>query len=401
MLTIENLHKQLFFIFISLMVVLLIFVADTLSISYKESLSYFNDSSIITKITNLSTYIFEQNNISLRFPFILFYAFCAILMYALTENYFKSQTDRLISTFLFMLLPGVLSASLLLNNAIIVIFCILLYLYYYKRYNTHNYFLLILFLFIDNSFAILYLALFFYSLKNRQNILLVVSLILFSLSMYIYGFDSGGKPRGHVLDTFAIYGSIFSPLIFLYYAYAMYRVGIKGTKSIYWYVSVTALLFSLVLSFRQRVLIEDFAPFVVVSLPIALKYFFHTIRVRLPRFRQRHYYFSIAAIFLLLISISIVLFNKALYLVISEPQKHFAYKYHFADDIAKHLHKHKINLITSDDYKLENRLKYYGIKEGNKYFITLSKPNNYDLQIPLKVLNKDIMYLYVLKTNNH
>ena len=42
----------------------------------------------------------------------------------------------------------------------------LLYLYYYQKYNKHSYLLLLLFLFIDNSFAILYLALFFYSLNK-------------------------------------------------------------------------------------------------------------------------------------------------------------------------------------------------------------------------------------------
>ena len=43
-------------------------------------------------------------------------------MYKITENYFKYQKDRYISIIVFMILPGVLSASLLVNSAIVIIF---------------------------------------------------------------------------------------------------------------------------------------------------------------------------------------------------------------------------------------------------------------------------------------
>lgn len=401
MISLQRWHNHLFLALLVFMVSVLIFVADSLSISYKESLVFFNETGLLNSLTTFSTTIFGQNNIALRLPFITFYTLNCILMYIITKDYFKNETDRLVSTALFMVLPGVISASLLVHNAIIVIFCILLYLYYYKTYKSHNYFLLILFLFIDNSFAIFYLTLFFYSLKKKENILLCVSLVLFGLSMYIYGFDSGGKPKGHFLDTITIYASIFSPIIFLYYIYAMYRIGVKGTKTIYWYISIVALLFSLIFSFRQRIQIEDFAPFVVITLPLVVKYFFHTLRVRLPRFRHRHYNMSYLALFLLAISVVVILFNKPLYLLMKNPADHFAYKYHFADEIAQHLKQNNINYIDSDDYKLDNRLKFYGIKEGKKYFITLDKPKEYMLDLPLKVRDKKILDLYIVKLNNY
>jgi len=382
------------------MVGVLIFVADTLSISYKESLTFFNEVGLLNILSNYSTMLLGQNNIALRLPFILFYALSSIIMYEITKDYFKNETDRLLSTVLFMVLPGVISASLLVHNTIIVIFCILLYLYYYKTYQTHNYFLLFLFLFIDNSFAIFYLALFFYSLRKKENTLLIISLILFGLSMQIYGFDSNGKPRGHFLDTFTIYASIFSPMIFLYYIYVMYRIGIKGTKTIYWYISVVALTFSLLFSFRQRIHIEDFAPYVVVTLPIIIKYFLHTLRVRLPQFRQRHYNWAYLSLFLLLISVVIILFNKPLYLLIQKPKSHFAYKYHFAYEISEKLKEKNINYITSN-YQLENRLNFYGVKSGKKYLVTLNETNEYYLKIPLYILEKKVLDVFVLKLNSY
>ena len=54
------------------------------------------------------------------------------MIYLITKDYFSNEFDRLLSTLVFMILPGFISAGLLLNNSIIVIFCLLLYLYYYK-----------------------------------------------------------------------------------------------------------------------------------------------------------------------------------------------------------------------------------------------------------------------------
>ncbi|OUR69245.1 hypothetical protein A9Q76_10105 [Arcobacter sp. 31_11_sub10_T18] len=400
MINLKGYHDPIFYLLLLFMVVILIFVADTLSISYKESLTFFNEVGLLNTLSNFSTSVFGQNNIALRLPFILFYTLSSIIMYSITKDYFKTETDRLISTLLFMVLPGVVSASLLVHNTIIVIFCILIYLYYYKIYQTHNYFLLFLFLFIDNSFAIFYLALFFYSLRKKENTLIIVSLLLFGLSMQIYGFDSSGKPRGHFLDTFTIYASIFSPMIFLYYIYVMYRIGLKGTKTIYWYISVTALVFSLLFSFRQRIQIEDFAPYVVVTLPIIIKYFLHNLRVRLPQFRHRHYNWAYLSLFLLFISVVIILFNKPLYLFIKKPQSHFAYKYHFAYEISEKLKEKNINYVTTN-YKLENRLNFYGIKSGEKYLVTLNEANPYFLKIPIEILDKKVLNVYVLKLSSY
>lgn len=157
-----NKYSYYFYTILTLLFCILIFKAETsLSISYKEALNVFVNTSVLSIITNISIYLFGQNDIALRIPFILFYVASVILMYKITHNYFKYEKDRLISIVVFMLLPGVLSASLLVNSAIIVIFCTLLYLYYFEKYKKHSYFLLLLFLLIDNSFAILYLALFF------------------------------------------------------------------------------------------------------------------------------------------------------------------------------------------------------------------------------------------------
>ena len=396
--TTNNKYKYYFYSSLLFLTFILLFKATySLSISYKEALNVFVNNSVLSLITNTSIYILGQNDLALRLPFILFYAFSIIIMYKITENYFKYEKDRYISIIVFMILPGVLSASLLVNSAIVIIFFTLLYLYYYDKYNKHSYLLLLLFLFIDNSFAVLYLALFFYSLKNKDTKLIYISLILFSLSMYIYGFSTGGKPRGFLVDTFAIYATVFSPFLFLYFLYTMYRSWIKDERTLIWYISITALLLSLIFSFRQRIYIEDFAPYVVISLPYMLKTFFHAYRVRLKEFRTNYNILAFLVVLMLSINVILTFVNKPLYLILPNANKHFVYQYHFIKELVEELSARGINSVTTDDEELSLRLRFYHIQKGDDYFLTLK---NYDYpseRISIKYYGKEVFVAYLIK----
>ena len=394
----NNKYKYYFYLSLLFLTFILLFKAsNSLSISYKEALNVFVNTSVLSLIINSSIYVLGQNDIALRLPVILFYIFSALLMYKITENYFRYERDRYISIIIFMILPGVLSASLLVNSAIIVIFCTLLYLYYYQKYNKHSYILLLVFLFIDNSFAILYLALFFYSLKNKDTKLVYFSLILFIISMYIYGFSTGGKPRGFLVDTFAIYATVFSPFLFLYFIYTMYRAWIKNEKTLTWYISITALVLSLIVSFRQRVYIEDFAPFVVISLPFMLKTFFHAYRVRLKEFRTNYNILGILVIIMLSINVILTFVNKPLYLILQNPSKHFVYQYHFVKELAEELSNRGIKSVTTDSIELALRLKFYKIGQGDDYFLTLQNYNYPSEKISIKYYGKEVFVAYLIK----
>ena len=388
-------YDYLFYLILSFLVVILIYVSNTLSISYKEALNVFENSSVLSYITNTSIYIFGQNDIALRLPFIIFYTLSILLMYELTNNYFKYKKDQFLSILIFMILPGVLSASLLVNSAIIVLFFTLLYIYLYERNKAHPHWLLFLLVFIDNSFAIFFLALFFYSLKEKDKKTIYISLFLFSLSMYIYGFETDGKPKGYFLDTFAIYATIFSPLVFIYFIYTIHRAGIKNKRNFVWYITTTALLVSLLFSFRQRVYIEDFAPYVVISIPFMLKMFYHSYRIRLSIFRKKHYIAAIIVLSMLLINCILTIVNKPLYLFLPNEKKHFAYKYHFAKEIAAELKEHGVRKVNVYDERLQLRLKYYGIEKSNDYYLLKRKYDNYKNLISISYYNKELIQLYL------
>lgn len=398
MTTTTNKYNYYFYTFLTVVVFVLLVKAEiSLSISYKEALNVFINNSVLSIITKSSIYLFGQNDIALRLPFILFYLFSVLLMYKLTDKYFRYEKDRLIAICMFMVLPGVLSASLLVNSAIMVTFFTLLYLYYFQKENKHSYLLLIFFLFVDNSFAVLYLALFFFSFKEQDKKLMYFSMVLFILSMYLYGFVTDGKPRGFLVDTFAVYASIFSPLLFMYFVYSIYRAGIKNERSLTWYISITALLLSIIFSFRQRVYIEDFAPYVVISLPFMLKTFFHSYRIRLKEFRQNYNILAILIITMLSINVILTFVNRPLYLILLNPTKHFVYQYHFVKELSIELKKRNINDVTCLDEELLLRLKFYHINEGEKYFISTTSFYNYDEKIAIKYYGKELFLIYLKK----
>lgn len=370
---------------------------NSLSISYNEALNLYVNSSLLSYITNISTFIFGMNDYALRLPFLIFYVLSGLLMYKITEDFFRYEKDRILNLGIFLALPGVFSASMLVNTSIIVLFFVLLYIYVFQKTKKHNEYLLLFCLFIDSSFAVVYLALFFWSLVHKDNRLMIVSLALFTISMYIFGFSTDGKPKNYFLDTFATYVTVFSPLIFFYLLYSIYRISIKKEeKTLIYYISATALFISFLFSFRQKIAIEDFAPLVVISLPFVIKIFLSSYRVRLKEFRKGYNILIFLVLLMLGINLFLTLNNKILYKYIQNPKKHIVYNYHVAKDLANILKEKHINKILIDQ-RMQLRLKFYDIKAGNDYILSKSKIINYDEIIEIKYYDIVVAKYYLKK----
>jgi hypothetical protein len=183
----------------------------------------------------------------------------------------------------------------------------------------------------------------------------------------------------------------------MYFIYSLYRAGIKDERTLTWYISITALLLSIIFSFRQRVYIEDFAPYVVISLPFMLKTFFHAYRVRLKEFRRSYNIIAILIITMLSLNVILTFVNKPLYLILPNPTKHFVYKYNFIKELSKELKKRNINQITCLDEELLLRLKFYNINKGEDYFISTTSFYNYDEEIIIEYYGKKLFIAYVKK----
>ncbi len=362
--------------------IFLVLETSSISISANEAEIFFNGHGIVHYVSHFFTGLLGQNDLALRLPFIIFHIFSLFLIYKIGKLFLKRKVDRIVSTAIFALLPGINSAALLVNSASIVIFLTLLFVYLYMYgYKTTSYVVLILALFVDNSFSVLYLSLFFYAMSKKDNKLILFSTILFGVSMYIYGFDDGGKPRGYFLDTFGVYAAIFSPFLFLYYIYSLYRILIKEDKNLLWYISFVAFVFSLLLSFRQRVQLEDFAPFATLAIPLMVRVFFNSYRVRLPKFRKWHRAIAIFVVLFLTLNTFFTFVNKPLYPFFKNPKKHFAYRYNIAKELANQLKKNSIFKINLSDKKLALRLKFYGIHDGGDKILVENVYNSKKSQV--------------------
>ncbi len=378
---------------------LLFYGASTLSISYKEALIFFEQNNFIHHLVRFCTDLLGQNDYTLRLPFILFHIGSILLLYKISRFFLTRDVDQLLAVVTFMLLPGIVGSALLVNAAGVAIFFTLLFVWLFLNGFRLLYMLLLPFLLVvDNSFMILYLGLFSYAVYRRQRWLAGYSALLFLLALGIYGFPMHGKPKGYIIDTLISYSLIFSPLVFLYFFYTLYRILMKEEKNILWFISFVALLFSILISYRQRILIDDFAPYVVVSVPLMVRMFMASYRVRLPENRRGHKILFVIVFLILSANFVATYTYKFLYLVLENPKKHFAYKYNIAKELAHKLHALGVQKVTADR-KMQLRLRFYGITAGEKYRLAEKQNRSDDRKVTISYIKKPVKTYYVSKVN--
>jgi len=361
--------RYIFFFIIGIDALILFSQTSQLSISYEEASILYGDFSFLQLLLKISLYVFGHNDFGLRFVMILFHILSVILLYLISARYIASQRNRLWLLLLFVLLPGVVSAAIMVNSAGLIIFGLLLYAYLSEK--VPQYFLtalLFLYAIINVGFVYLFLALAIYALFRKERSLFFYNLGLYFLSNFIYGFDVVGYPRGHFLDITGVYSAIFTPIIFIYLVYILYRRYLTNQVDLLWYISSTGLLFSLLLSFRQSIPIERFAPYLIVALPLAAQTFVSSYRVRLKEHRKAYKIIFITSFIFLIFNTLIVFFNKELYAFLDEPKKHFTYKVHVAQELADYLKSKNISCVTTDD-KMQLRLRFYGVDKCQDYIL--------------------------------
>ncbi len=384
--------RYILFLLLGIDALVIIFQASELSISLYEADILYGKFSFLQLITNTSLILFGKNDIALRMPMIIFHLLSVVLLYLISHKYLKRQNDRLWLLLIFILLPGVISSALQLNSAGLLIFSLFLFVYIYENFKIeYSYFLLFIYALIDGGFSYLFLSLLFFSHYIKNNKLFLYSLMLFLLSIYLYGIDMSGLPKGHFLDLLAVYCAVFSPIIFIYIFYVLYKRFFTKEIDILWFVSSVVLLSSLVLSFRQKVQLEHLAPYIMLALPLVAQAFGKSYRARLKVFRKKYkFIFTFSLIFLVLNSF-VVLFNKQLYYFLDNPQKHFAYKMYIAKELAYELKNMGVDCLETDD-SMTKRLNFYGVSKCNKYILkehTLNDNKSADVTISY---GKNIVY---------
>ena len=343
--------------------VFLLYAANSLSISYNEAEIFFQKHSLLGYILKLSAHFFGQNDLAVRGVMIFFHIASVVLMYKVSKFYIKLEFDRIIAVLLFVLLPGTIASALIINNAGICITLALLciYLFHIKKKILFSLFFCLAF-FIDGDFLIFYAGFFIFALYKRKPPLAWLSAILFLLTLYFFGFETNGRPSGHFIDTFGIFAAVFSPFVFIFFVYTIYRIWVKEKKDLLWFIAICSFCFCMIVSVRQRLELEQFLPFCVIATPLMVRVFFNSYRVRLPKFRKGHKICTGLVMLFLIFNWSAIIFNQIFYLFLNDPTKHLTYKFDVAKELADKLKEAGVQDIATEDTRLALRLKFYGIK---------------------------------------
>ena len=394
-------HRFILFLILGIDALILFFQTSSISISHAESMILYGDFSFLQLIIKTSIYFFGSNDFALRLPMIFLHIMSGILLYKISKNYLSSRKNRLWLILIFVLLPGVISSAIIVESAGLLIFALLLFIYIYENFSRkYTYIILSIYVLISGEFVYLFLALSIFAIYKKQKNFFTFNIFVFFLSIFIYGVDTKGIPQGHFLDTIAVYTAIFTPIIFVYIFYILYRRYLTKDIDILWFISSIAFIFSLLLSFRQRVELEHFAPYLILALPLTAQTFYHSYRVRLKIFRTRYRVAFSVSLILLIFNSLVVIFNKEFYTFIDNPKKHFAYNMHVAKELAFELKSKNIDCVKTD-YKMASRLKFYGVTNCNTNILLENvKEDENKKNVTISYKNRAVYSAYVTKLNN-
>ena len=343
-----------------------LYLATTTPITPHEAKVLYSSHGIVPYFMELGQSVIS-GFLGFRIFFILFGFLSILFFYEFSRRYFPKRQDAYFATILFMLLPGIITGSVLSNIAIIVLPLVLLFVLLYEK--DHFFllpFILLALFFIHDASIIFFVALLIYGLIHKDTKLSILSAAFLTAFIYLAkGIEIGGSPSGHFVEIFGLYAAVFSPLVFLYFFYTMYRILLREKKTLLWYISFTALAFSLLLSIRQRVHISDFAPYVTIAIVLMLDVFNHSLRVRLPEFQKRYRLGLKIMMGSLLLSAMIIFFHQLVFYINEEPKRFFANRAYAPYHLAKELKAKGIECYDSENRREQYQLMYYNVSPCN------------------------------------
>jgi len=362
--------RQHFLLFLIIYIGSLLYLILTLPIGSNEAKIFFSNRGILYHLAHLFHGIFN-NNLDFRFPFFIFGLINIYLFFLVSRIYLKEDSKSYFATFIFALLPGIITASVIINIAVFVISLVLLFiLAHFKGWKILEILSMVALLFIHDASVIFFISLSIYFAFKRDKFMFTLSILFTAISLiYFNGLDIGGKPKGTFLALFGLYSALFSPIVFIVFFYSLYRIWLREKKDILWYISFTAFILSILLSLRQRIIITDFAPYVIVATILMVVTYFRTLNVRLPQFQYRYKMVCRVVILSLIISSLVILFHKALFYLLDDKSKHFAYPFYNPYQIALNLAKKGQKCYTIKHKKIKYQLRYYGIEECKKSLV--------------------------------
>ncbi len=359
--------KQHFLLTVFLYVVAVFYLVITTPISPHEAKTFYTSHDLVSTLMHWGHHLFS-GLFGLRVFFILFGFLSISLFYEFSRRYFEKREDAYLATFIFMLLPGIITGSTLANVAIIILPLVLLFvLLYEKQHFILLPFIMLALFFIHEASIIFFIALLIYGVIHKDKKLSIVSASFLLAFIYLAkGIEISGRPSGHFAEIFGLYAAVFSPFVFIYFFYTMYRILLREKKNLTWFISFTALAFSLLLSVRQRVHLTDFAPYVTIAIVLMLDTYNHSLRVRLPQFQKRYRLGFKILIASLIFGIGFLLLHQVLFYTMEKPKIYFAKHVYKPYLLAKTLKAQHIKCYDTSNIRQKYQLQYYNIPPCRK-----------------------------------
>ncbi len=359
--------KQHFLLATFFYVIAVFYLVSTMPISPHEAKTLYTSHDLVSTLMKLGDSL-TSSIFGLRVFFLIFGFLSILFFYEFSRRYFPKREDAYLATFIYMLLPGIVTGSTLANVAIIVLPLVLLFVLLYEK----NHYILLPFImlalfFIHEASIIFFIALLIYGIIHKDKKLSIFAASFLMAFIYLAkGIEIGGRPSGHFAEVFGLYAAVFSPLVFFYFFYTMYRILLREKKTLLWYISFTALVFSLLLSIRQRVNITDFAPYVLIAIPLMLELFHNSLRVRLPEFQKRYRLGFKVLMATLLLNFLAILFYQIMFYVVKDPKTYFSNTVYSPYFLAKELKREGIHCYDVTNKRERYQLQYYNITQCTK-----------------------------------
>ena len=158
--------------------------ASSLSLTYHGAkLLYEFEPSKMTRVIQASIALLGQNDIALRLPMIVMNLMSALLLYALSGHYAKHERERVWLVGIFLLLPGIISSSLLVDSAALITLGLFFYLFLQQHYGRRADVMLPLLAWTDAAFMFLFFGLAIYAYKERAYRFAVAYVLLLMVTL--------------------------------------------------------------------------------------------------------------------------------------------------------------------------------------------------------------------------
>lgn len=371
-----DIYHLYFVLFLVAYLAIIAFIVSGASVSHNEATLYLEAQSLTAKLAHISCGIFGTNDFALKAPNMAIFAANLTLIYLISRKILKTARDSLLCVAIYAAIPGVIMQGAIFNDYIIIFFVVLLICYIELFSSRILYPLCLALIFLGNSAFMFFLALFFYALSKKSPFMATFALVCTAANLYIFGIDVGGKPHGKFLDIIGELALLYSPPLFVYYIYTLYRTITKAQKSLLLYVSVCSIAISLLLSVRQAVDKEIFLYMSLCGIPLMIRQFLSDIRVRLPQFQNAYKRRFIVVLAFLIFEALLLIFSKSLYLVVENPQKSFLKSFYIAKELSAELKNRGISRVKMTDKSMQKRLEFYGIRDGGQPLREVGKNGN-------------------------